>query len=118
MPPLRRGDIVLVPFPFTDLKSHKVRPAVLLSPGISRRGDVIVAFISSVLPLPPSPTEVILEVHQPAFPASGLKVASVFKMDKLVTLHRSLVLRRLGHLPPSFQAKLNKALAIAVGLAR
>ena len=116
MSQLNRGDIILVPFPFTDLKSHKVRPAVILSPKISIRGDVIVGFISSVVPLAPVATEIVLQSGNRAFRASGLKVNSVFRMDKVTTLHRSLVLRQLGHVPASFQAKLNRALARAVGL--
>jgi mRNA interferase MazF len=46
---LRRGDIVLVPFPFTDLTGQKVRPALVISPDPPGE-DVMVAFISSVVP--------------------------------------------------------------------
>jgi len=41
MMPYRHGDVILVPFPFKDFKSHKVRPAVIVSPKISKRGDAI-----------------------------------------------------------------------------
>ena len=39
-----KGKIVAIPFPFTDLKGAKVRPALVIYEG---HEDVIVAFISS-----------------------------------------------------------------------
>ncbi len=117
MTPYRRGDIVLVPFPFTDFKSHKVRPAVIISSKISRRGDVIVAFISSVLPFDrQEENAVVLESSDSVFMKTGLKMTSVFRMDKLITLHFSLILRHLGHAPTSLQKKLDHALFKTLGL--
>jgi mRNA interferase MazF len=114
---LSRGDVVLVPFPFTHLKAQKVRPAVILSPKISDHGDVLLAFISSVMPPQSSEYDVVLLDSDPDFPQTGLKVNSVFRMDKLVTLHVTLILRHLGRAPSPLRRKLDKALAKAVGLA-
>lgn len=112
--PLARGDIVLVPFPFTDLTAHKVRPAVVIS--LDPKEDVLVAFISSVIPDHPASTEWVLPMDHPEFHVTGLKCASVIKADKLLTIHRSLILCRLGHLGPESQATLDQRLLIAVGV--
>lgn len=47
-----QGDVVLVPFPFTDLTAVKQRPALILSPKRLNdvRTDLIVAAISSQIP--------------------------------------------------------------------
>lgn len=79
--------------------------------------DVLVAFISSVIPHTPQPTEYVLNTTHPAFAQTGLKRSSIFKMGKLATLHRSLILRRIGHTTPELQDALDAALERAVGLA-
>lgn len=117
MAPLQRGDVVLVPFPFTDLSGRKVRPAVIVSPDPLGH-DVLVAFVSSVIPDHPQPTEWLLAETHPEFPQAGLKCPSVLKADKLLTLHRALILRRLGHLGPRAQSELDRRLLWAVGLAK
>lgn len=43
---MKKGDIVLIPFPFTDLLGNKFRPAVIL---IDSEDDVTVCFITTQL---------------------------------------------------------------------
>lgn len=78
--PLQRGDIVLVPFPFTDLSGQKVRPALIISPD-PVGNDVLLAFISSVIPTTPEATDYVLDTTHSAFPQTGLKAVSVFRMS-------------------------------------
>ena len=111
---LKRGDIVLVPFPFTDLSSTKVRPAVLISAD-KQRNDVIIAFISSITENLHT-HDVVLKNTDTDFLRTGLKKSSVFKMDKLLTISSVLVLRRLGHVSPDLQYRLDNALKTALGL--
>ncbi|MBF0532232.1 MAG: type II toxin-antitoxin system PemK/MazF family toxin [Candidatus Omnitrophica bacterium] len=112
---IRRGDIVLVPFPFTDLTSVKVRPALIVSDDPQNQ-DVIIAFISSVVPAKLKKTEYLLNVNDPDFFTTGLKTVSVIKMNKLLTISSALILRRLGRVNPELQQELNKLLKLALGL--
>ncbi len=112
---LLRSDIILVPFPFTNLSTQKIRPALVIN---IITDDVLVAFISSVVPTsPPAPTDFVLMCNHPDFSKTGLKGAATVKLAKLVCLHRSLILRKLGRVSPAIQLELDKRLARAVGLA-
>jgi mRNA interferase MazF len=111
---LKRGDIVLVSFPFTNLSAKKVRPAIALS--ITER-DILLAFISSVVSSEPlSDTDYLLSENHADFHTTGLKKTSIFKMNKLLTLDRSMILRRLGKVSEQIQKELDDRLKIAVGI--
>jgi hypothetical protein len=60
---LKRGSIVLVRYPFTDLSGSKVRPALTLSPDdlLSQMDDALFRFISSIIPLNLLPTDLVLK---------------------------------------------------------
>jgi len=111
---INRGDIVLVPFPFSDLSGAKVRPAVVVS--ARNDFDVTVAFISSTVPLHLHAPDFKLARSNPDFPSTGLKKTSVFRMGKLVTLHRATILRRLGTVSLSLQKELDARLKSALGV--
>jgi mRNA interferase MazF len=57
-----QGDVVLVPFPFTDLSAVTQRPALVLSPDRSNklRPDLVVAAITSQIPTTPGDDEVFV----------------------------------------------------------
>ena len=111
---LKRGDIVLVPFPFTDLSKEKVRPAVVIS--AKNDVDVSVAFISSIIPEEPTEADFVLSESHPDFSVTGLKRSSIFKMDKVLTLERLMILRRLGRVPPSTQRERDIRFKLAFGI--
>lgn len=49
---VKRGSVVLIRYPFTDLSGAKVRPAIIITPDefLKRIDDVLCLFISSVVP--------------------------------------------------------------------
>jgi mRNA interferase MazF len=95
---MKRGSVVLIRYPFTDLTGAKVRPALMLTPDylLPRLEDVLCLFISSVMPEDLLPTDFVLELGHPSFLHTGLKRRSVLRMHKLALLHKTLVLRVAG----------------------
>ena len=111
---LRRGDVVLTRFPFTDLAGSEVRPAVVISQG-QIADDVVLIAISSVLRRPLSATDVCDAQHV-EFSATGLRVTSVIRVHKLVAVEARIVVRRLGHIGPSLQDGVDQKLRAVLGL--
>ena len=91
------GDIVLVPFPFTDQSAAKQRPAVVISSEAYHhaRPDILIMAITSQVRSRLAMSEVAIAHWKEA----GLIKPSVFK-PLLATVERTLVRRKLGHLEP------------------
>lgn len=88
----RRGDIVLVPFPFTDLSSAKQRPALVISPDSfsEQSDDLVVAAITSQLT-----SEYAVRVDPDDCVDGMLPKVSVVKLAKVFTIHSTLVVKKL-----------------------
>lgn len=91
-----RGKIVLLPFPFDDFSATKVRPALCLTDAIGSHDHVVVAFISSKIPTQSEKMDLIMRKEDKEFPETGLRVDSVLKINKMVTVTAKLMLRELG----------------------
>ncbi len=87
---MQKGDIVLIPFPFTDLTGNKNRPALVL---VSDELDITVAFISTQLKWKED-TDIQLSVSN----LNGLKKNSLIRLSKLATIDKELALGKLGQL--------------------
>ena len=87
---MKQSDIVLVPFPFTDLSGNKVRPALVL---IVTTLDVTLSFITTQLQWQ-EPTDLLLTPGS----QNGLKKVSLIRLSKLATIDFNLVQGRLGTL--------------------
>ena len=87
------GDVVLVPFPFTNQATTKQRPAVVVSTRAyaSARPDVVLMAITSQVRTPLSFGEVLIADWQ----AARLIKESVVK-PLLATLEQALIIRQLG----------------------
>jgi len=71
-----KGKVVLVPFPFDDLTTTKVRPAICLTDAIGSYRHVVLAFVTSRTPTIILPTDIVLDPSQADFAETGLRVQS------------------------------------------
>jgi mRNA interferase MazF len=95
---LSRGDIVLVPFPFTDGTSSKLWPALVVALSQRHQDD-----------------ELDILTSQPDFAISGLKVSSRLRLTRMTTLAMPLVLRRIDALPQSLQPDYQRRVQLMFG---
>jgi len=93
------GEVVLVPFPFSDLSQSKVRPAVCLAN--AGRGDWVLCQITSS----PYGDPAAIPLDAPDFASGGLLVASFARPGKLFTAHAGLMVRSVGFLTPATFAR-------------
>lgn len=107
---MTRHKIVLVRFPFDDLSSTKVRPALCLTEPLGARRYIIVAFISSRVPETIETTDVVIDDQHTDFPQTGLHVTSRISLQRVLSVPENLILRELGILPEPFQEQIKSKL--------
>ena len=109
----QRGDVVLVPFPFSDLSTLKTRPAVVVSSALYLRTepDLLLAAITSQVVTATGPFDYVL-VH---WQAAGLRFPSALK-PVLFTLDPARVLHKIGALTPTDLTQVDQTLRDALAL--
>jgi mRNA interferase MazF len=103
MDKLNFGDVVLLKFPFTDGKSYKRRPALIINDYDD--GDIIVCRITSQFYETPN------DVNINDWEKSGLRLPSVIRVHKLATLEKDLVEVKMGQINNSTKEKIRIIIA-------
>ena len=103
------GDIILVPFPFTNQKTTKKRPAVVISSQAynGERPDLIIMVVTSQI----KPTSIIGEVMIQSWQDAGLLKPSVIK-PVITTIEKKLVIQLMGKLQKNDLSSLQGSLDI------
>ena len=91
---MKTGDIILIPFPFAEVTNKKVRPAVLITETSDKYKDLVLSAISSVVPDSLNKNEILINPST----TNNLRVQSVIKVDRIVTLKRKDMIANLGKL--------------------
>ena len=106
MIPCKKWDIILVPFPFTNLTTSKKRPALIISPDeYNLKSDIVIAFITSNLNSPPRFGDYTIQDWESA----GLPKPSMLRM-KFATIDKSMIIRQLGTLHTNDQLQFKNKL--------
>ena len=107
------GDVVLVRFPFTDLITAKLRPAVVLA---THGDDLTIVGIFSSPPQPSRQTWIVLSSEERTFSQTGLKITSVIKAERIAVIEQSVAVRKLGSLSTLQMDKVKRAVKLALNL--
>ena len=91
---MKFGQIILIPFPFAELTHKKVRPAVVITETADKYKDLVISAISSVVPHKLSKREILIN----ATDTNNLRVNSIIKSDRLLTVKKEDVIATLGTL--------------------
>lgn len=89
----QRGDVVLIPFPFTDLTATKTRPAVVISSSSyhQARPELLLAYVSSQVAKADQSIDYVLSDWK----AAGLLKPS-FVRPKIAAVEPQLIVHRIG----------------------
>lgn len=101
---MSKGNIVLIPFPFTDLSGNKLRPALILA---ETQLDVTVSFITTQLQW----QETIDILLQPGI-LNGIKKTSLIRLSKIATVDKTLVKGKIGSINAVQEKELNQKLML------
>jgi len=107
---MTKGKIFLVPFPYDDLSTNKLRPADCLTNPMGARRHVLLAYITSHIPTSLQETDIKLDANHPDFAATGLHQSSIIRLHHLVTVSTAVIQRELGELPSDIQAQMTENL--------
>lgn len=81
-----------------------MRPVLLLTGPLGSVPEILVAYISSVVPAQLLQSDILIDPAKPEFQSTHLKALSVLRLHKLATIHCSSLARYLGTIAPSTQS--------------
>ncbi len=115
----KRGDVVIVRFPFVEGGRGKNRPALVIQSNRNnqRLANTIVAMITGNLRLAAvEPTQILIDPASPEGRLAGLIHPSAVKCENLFTIRQQDIIRIVGTLPTSLMTRVDASLKAALEL--
>lgn len=104
-----KGDVVVIPFPFSDLTATKRRPAIVLA--ALEGEDIILGQITSKA----HRDKYVVSLTDKDFKEGQLKIESFVRPNKLFTADKSLILYKVGRVSES---KINEIIEKIISIFR
>lgn len=108
MPSPKPQEIWLVRFPFSDLKTSKLRPALVIA--VHREEVIILGIFSKIADNNLRDAWVLMPEEHPEFYLTGLKKTSLIRADKIATVSKSVFHNQIGTLPADILLSVKAAL--------
>ncbi|MEF2968137.1 type II toxin-antitoxin system PemK/MazF family toxin [Paenibacillus sp. M1] len=91
-----QGEILLIPFPYSDLSSTKKRPVLVLSNTEYNQShkDIVVAAITSNI----AERDYLIQISESDLVKGQLKVESGIRVDKIYTFSDNIVIKSFGQI--------------------
>ena len=114
----KRGEVVVIDWPFASGGRSKLRPAVVVqnNKDNARMTNTIVAGFTSVTNRSAEPTQLLIEVSTPDGKLTGLHQDSVLNCCNLFTIEQSKILKTIGQLSPTLMQQADGCLRSALDL--
>jgi mRNA interferase MazF len=115
---MKRGDVVLLDYPYADGSGSKVRPVLIVQNDRDnqRRTNTIVALITKNVSRVHEPTQLLIDVSTPEGQQSGLNQTSAVTCGNLFTVAQTKVRRVVGSLSPAMMTRIQVCLRAALEL--
>ena len=116
---VRRGEVVLVDFPYSDHTGSKAQPALVVQADAwnQRLDDTILALITSSRHRRiGAATQLVIDITTAEGQQTGLRFNSVIQGENLLTYDQALILRVLGRLSATAMEQINTGLKAALGI--
>ena len=106
---IEQRDIVLIPFPFSNLTNSKRRPTLVLSNQLFN-SRLVNDFIVCAITGREKATQYSIEIKQEDIEEGYLRKPSILLPDKLITIHQSVILAKWGRLTNEKNEEVNEVI--------
>lgn len=115
---MKRGDVVIIDFPYTDRRASKIRPALVVQNDSdnSQLLDTVVALITGNISYVEETTQYFVEPDTLEGASSGLHGPSSILCCHLYTVRQSRIIQIVGNLSENTMQQVNESLKAALYL--